>query len=175
VLGVGIVTLVAVVSLLPEWPYVTQSATGLPAGIRAVIPSGDPVTITYPYVTKYRTLPEIWQAEDGYRYRLLGGYALHPDATGAATLFPGAMVPDDLQRYLLHEQSSVVIGAGLPVATPTVAATRYALASNDVRLVLVDDDEPNSDQAIAVFTAALGPPTITTGSVTAWASRSGPR
>ena len=174
VLGVIVVALVAVVTLLPEWPYPTQSAVGLPVGVRTGIPSGDPVAITYPFVTKYRTLPEIWQAEDGYRFRLLGGYVLHPDASGTATIFPGPMVPADLQRYLLHEQSSVVIGSGPPVTTPTAAATKDALARNDVRLVLVDDTEPNSDWVIAVFMEALGPPTIATGSVTAWMSRAGP-
>jgi hypothetical protein len=84
------------------------------------------------------------------------------------------MVPAALQRYLLDQQSSVVIGSGPPPTTPTVAATRDALARNDVRLVLVDDTQPNSGNVIAVFTEALGPPDVSSGRVTAWVSRSGP-
>jgi hypothetical protein len=173
VIGVVLVALVVVVTQFPNWPYPTQSATGLPAAVRAVVPAGDPIAITYPYVTKYRYVPEMWQVEDGYRFRLLGGYALHPDATGAADLFPGPMVPAALQRYLLDKQGSVVIGSGPPPTTPTVAATRDALVRNNVRLVLVDDTQPDSDQVIALFTEALGPPEVSSGRVTAWVSRSG--
>ena len=60
----------------------TAPATGLPSNVLRAIPAGDPVTITYPYSTFLEPTPMLWQAEDGFDFRLLGGYAYHPDASG---------------------------------------------------------------------------------------------
>ena len=51
---------------------------------------------------------------------------------------------------------------------PTPAATRSALAGNDVRVVIVDRTEPNSGPVLQVFTNALGPPDVTSGKYSVW-------
>ena len=40
-----------VLTQLPQWPYSTKQESALPTALRAAIPEGDPVTITYPYPT----------------------------------------------------------------------------------------------------------------------------
>jgi hypothetical protein len=163
---------VAVISLFPSWPYTTQSAQALPQAVRARVPAGDPVAITYPFDTTFFTQPELWQADDGYAFKLLGGNAYHPDAAGKATLSPEIMEPDGLQRFLLHEQGSTVVGGGSPVTVPTPAAARSALALNHVRLVIVDRSEPNGHAVVQVLTSALGPPEVTSGQFSVWTSTS---
>ena len=79
----GALLTAAVITLLPAWPYPTQSEPALPqpesilpAALRTAIPARDPVTITYPYVTDFAPLePLEWQMDDRYSFRLLGGYA----------------------------------------------------------------------------------------------------
>jgi len=61
-----------------------------------LVPGGDPVAITYPYDTVYTMQPMLWQAEDGFDFRLLGGYAYHPDSVGSPYLLPLPMTPSGL-------------------------------------------------------------------------------
>jgi hypothetical protein len=172
VLLTSAVAAVTVITLFPNWPYTTQSAQALPQSVRARVPAGDPVAITYPFDTTFLTQPELWQADDGYAFKLLGGNAYHPDAAGKPTLSPEMMEPDGLQRFLLHEQGSTVVGGGSPITIPTSATTRSALALNHVRLVIVDRSEPNSDAVVQVFTSALGPPDVVSGQFSVWTGTS---
>ena len=38
-------------------------------------PTGDPVTVTYPYDTGFSPQPLEWQMDSDYSFRSLGGYA----------------------------------------------------------------------------------------------------
>ncbi len=105
VTGVALVVLVA--TQLPQWPYVKPLAPVLPTSIRQVIPPGDPVAITYPYADgSLVTQPLLWQADDGYRFRLTGGYSFHPDPSGGGWDYTDPMSPFGLQRFLFIQENS---------------------------------------------------------------------
>ena len=62
------------------------------------------MAITYPYPTHFTMQPMLWQTEDGFGFRLLGGYACnHPDAHGRPTLTPNVMHPSSLQQFLVGQ------------------------------------------------------------------------
>ena len=63
-----------------QWPQPFVAATpavALPASLRRAVPAGDPVAITYPYATGNTPQSMLWQAEDNFGFRLLGGYGYH--------------------------------------------------------------------------------------------------
>ena len=80
------------ITQLPQWPYASAEvdlegnaalpATALPAHLLHAIPAGDPVAITYPYDTFLHMNPMLWQAEDGFDFRLLGGSPYRPNWAG---------------------------------------------------------------------------------------------
>ena len=142
---------VLILTQLPPWPYTdsaielqghVQPATGLPSNVLRAIPAGDPVTITYPYSTFLETQPMLWQAEDGFDFRLLGGYAYHPDASGH-TFDADVMNPPGLQQFLANQSGRLagfgdLFGPSLPVSPKLVTVARTALSTYDVQLVIVD-------------------------------------
>jgi len=70
----AVTLVVLVISQLPLWPYASEPVRSLPAAISSAIPSGDPIAVTYPYALPVSTQPMLWQAQDGFSFRLLGGY-----------------------------------------------------------------------------------------------------
>jgi hypothetical protein len=176
---VGITLAVLVATQLPQWPNATPSAVALPANIRRAVPPGDPVTITYPYLTAFTLPPMLWQAEDGFGFHLLGGYAYHPDASGGPSLFPSVMDPLNLQRFLAGQDLATSFffqpyGPSLPVSPELVATTRTALSKYDVRLVIVDRSTGGSGPVMELFNDALGPPKLSAGQFSLWMDWHGP-
>jgi hypothetical protein len=172
---------IVVVTLLPRWPagaaYAAPRAVSLPAALSRDIPTGDPLTLTYPYAVnnplfkRFGTQPMVWQAQSGFRFRLLGGFAYHPTARGLPTLLPKSLRPGELTDFLMNSEG-LSPGAGqlsAPEVTPAlVEATRTALARYRVRLVLVDRSTPGSHAALDLFADALGPPQASIGRFTLW-------
>ncbi len=150
--------LVVVVSLLPAWPYAKTPARVLPPAVQDAVPAGDPVAVTYPYDTDYLTQPLLWQADAGFTFRLLGGYALHPGPGGGGTTLPARMSPPGLQEFLAGQEGIDLYGPPLPVAAPLVAATRAAFARYGIRLAIVDETVPGSAGVAALLDRAVGPP-----------------
>jgi hypothetical protein len=145
----GITLVVLVVTQLPQWPYVAPPAVALPAILRQAIPTGDPVAITYPFDTSYTSnQPMLWQAEDSFDFRLLGGYADHPDSSGHASILPSLMNPPGLQQFL----AGGLYGPTLFVSPKLVAGTRTALSRYDVRLVIVDRSVSGSGPVMELST-----------------------
>ena len=137
------------------------------------------MTITYPYLTAFSLQPMLWQAEDGFGFRLLGGYAYHPDASGGPSLFPSVMNPPNLQRFLAGQDFATsfffpIYGPSLPVSPELVATTRTALSKNDVRLVIVDRSAGGSGSVMELFNDALGPPKLSAGQFSLWMDWHGP-
>ncbi|MCU1489916.1 MAG: hypothetical protein JWM85_1321 [Acidimicrobiaceae bacterium] len=125
------VGLVAVVSLLPRWPYPSLSATALPAespaGL-AAIPAGTAV-LTYPYATQFTDTAMLWQADDGMRFKLFGSYILRRGARGLATALTRELLPIDVQA-MFSETTSPIALPGLPYLEPTnrtIVATRVVV------------------------------------------------
>ena len=178
VTGVALVVLVA--TQLPQWPYVKPLAPVLPTSIRRVIPAGDPVAITYPYADgSLVTQPLLWQADDGYRFRLTGGYSFHPDPSGGGWDYTDPMSPFGLQRFLFIQQNScspenpfrVPGGCGtIPLTPDLVATARTTLSKYDVRLVIVDRSTVGSGPVMKLFSEALGPPKLSSGHFSLWST-----
>lgn len=176
----GTTLVVLVATQLPQWPNATSSAVALPAVLRRAVPAGDPVTLTYPYDTAFTMEPMLWQAEDDYGFRLLGGYAYHPDTSGGPTLFPSVMNPPNLQRFLAGQNLAIDLFAGplygppLPVSPALVTTTRTTLSRYHVRLVIVDRSFEGSGPVMELFNDALGPPKLSAGPFSLWVDWHGP-
>lgn len=108
-----IVVLVVVAAvLLPRWPVADQPVATLPAAVRATVPPGNPVALTYPYTVQPDAAALGWQLDDGFRFQLLGGYGEHPEVLqGIYYVFPARMKPDDLQRFLAVQEGFLLYGA----------------------------------------------------------------
>jgi hypothetical protein len=127
---------VVVTTQLPRWPYPTTPASSLPAQIRRAIPAGDPVALTYPYprhtpgavqVLQDHTDPMLWQLEDNFDFRLLGGYAIrsgtsadanqdvNAGALAHAHVDPAPMDPRGLQQFLAYQEGITAYGCPTPV------------------------------------------------------------
>ncbi|MBV8988665.1 MAG: hypothetical protein JO372_08910 [Solirubrobacterales bacterium] len=163
---------VVAITQLPIWPprgpYAPQPVVALPAGL--CVPHGNPVTITYPYATFPDVQPMLWQAEDGFRFRILGGYAYRPTSEGSPTALPRIMNPSSLQQFLAGQEDAVGFGPPLPVNLKLVTSARATLERYDVRLIIVDRSTPGSTPVMELFTEALGPPQRSAGDFSMWAS-----
>jgi len=168
----AVVTLVVLVATqLPEWPgsYSSEPAVALPAVLTRAIPAGDPVAITYPYDTAKTNAPMLWQAEDDFRFRLLGGYAYHV-SSGYPSLVPSLMDPPGIQQFLANQGGVGIYGPEMPVSPKLVAATQSAVSNYDIRLVIVDRSLSGSPAVMDLFTIALGPPALSAGHFSMWAN-----
>ena len=181
VIFAGMTLVILVATQLPQWPrqsqYVARPPAVLPTSIKRAVPVGDPVAITYPYATTYTMQPMLWQVEDGFKFRLLGGYAYHPNSSGRPSLAPSVMSPSGLQQFLAGQDPLTVFayfktyGRPLPVTPELVATTRATLSKYDVGLVIVDRSVPGSGPVMRLFNDALGPPKLSTGHFSLWANR----
>ncbi len=154
----------------PQGPYVAQPVVALPSGLR--IPDGNPVTITYPYATFPNVQPMLWQAEDAFRFRILGGYAYRPTSEGSPTALPRIMNPSSLQQFLAGQEGAGGFGPPLRVNLRLVTTARATLDKYHVSLVIVDRSMPGSAPVMELFTKALGPPQRSAGDFSMWTSRS---
>lgn len=176
--GAALCTLVLAVfavTQIPRWPYASQPVQSLPAKIRSAIPSGDPLAITYPYGVWPFVEPMVWQAEDDFRFRLVGGYALHPDPQGGTTIDPNPLTPPDLTVFLERlEAFSPFLRAFNPTLTPQVVnsvlvqSARTTLHKYHVQVVIVDRSATAAGPAIDLFTGSLGRPTVSTQRFLLW-------
>lgn len=172
-----IVLVVLTVTLLPQWPYATTRAATLPAPIRHAIPAGDPVALTYPYATYFHTQPMVWQVNDDFDFRLLGGYGFQPwphsaDPSGYIgldrPLEPVPMDPAGLQRFLANQEGVTLYGPRPPLNSSLVAVTRATLSKYQVKVVIVNRRADGGRAVVKLFEMALGLPTATAGSFVLW-------
>jgi hypothetical protein len=172
-----IVLVVLAVTLLPQWPYATTRATTLPTQIRQAVPAGDPVALTYPYATYFHVQPMVWQVNDNFDFRLLGGYGFHPwprsaDPSGYLgldrPLEPVPMNPEGLQRFLANQEGVTLYGPRPALDSSLVAVTRATLSKYHVKVVIVDRSAHGSRLVVKLFKMALGLPTATARSFVLW-------
>ena len=171
------VLVVLAVTLLPQWPYATTRAATLPTRIRLAVPAGDPVALTYPYATYFHVQPMVWQVNDDFDFRLLGGYGVHPwpqsaDPSGYIgfdrPVEPVPMNPEGLQRFLANQEGVTLYGPRPPLNSSLVAVTRATLSKYNVKVVIVDRSAGGSRPVVKLFQMALGLPTATAGSFVLW-------
>lgn len=175
-LAAGVLVVLSV-TLLPQWPYARSRAVTLPTQIRQAIPAGDPVALTYPYATYFHVQPMVWQVNDDFAFRLLGGYGFHPwprsaDPSGwiglDRPLEPVPMNPAGLQQFLANQEGVTLYGPRPPLNSSLIDATRTTLSKYNVKVVLVDRLAAGSGPVEQLFQMALGAPTAAAGAFVLW-------
>jgi hypothetical protein len=152
------------VSILPALPLPTD-AVPLPSfftsGAAAGLPSHGSVLVA-PFTADFTaSAPMAWQAVSGMHYRMPGGYAMIPDASGNAHQGPPPTA-------LSHALQSIAAGSGAPPLTDTLRSQmRDDMRHWDVRAALVGP-MPHREQATALLTALLGCAPQSTGGVDVW-------
>ena len=165
----AVILTVLVVTWLPQWPYVRSQALTMPALVAGAVPPGDPVVLTYPFPTVLGMQAMMWQAEDDFNFRLLGGYSYHPTSSGAPTPYPSLMRPSEVQQFLTASDGFPVYGSAIPVSPQFVASTRTFLSRYHVRMVVVDRSVGNSGPVMELFNNALGRPKLSVSHFAVWA------
>lgn len=159
----GAVICVGAVSLGSLWwtyqvPLATESIS-LPRWFRTVattVPAGTTV-LTYPfsYPSEGVSQPMVWQAVDGMRFRLAGGYVKAPNVRGTPLAGTRQRQPYELLGTLSG-------GAAGPLPTGVSQAARRSLRAAlrrwGVDLVVVTGRGRDPGLAVRVFTSVLGSP-----------------
>jgi hypothetical protein len=150
--------LVAVAALVPVFVTfdvpLTVVPLRIPAYVRDVAPTlpADTVLLTVPFAFSGSAQPMLWQAVDGFHFRLAGAALKTPDA-GGGPVGPGA--PGSARRIL---SDLTVLAGPEPTGTPAqVAAVRRAIGQWHVGEVVVIDG-PGRDPVYAsgFLTMVLG-------------------
>jgi len=152
---------VVAVTLAPEWPYASAPATA-PAYLTSM-----PVTTgqTHPTVALLYPMPLFpidqalsWQALAGFRFDVIGGYALVPGTNGAPTPFPAPLAPFSVEAFLGGtEYGGPYLSTPVPALDTTlVDDTSVFLRRYHVGLVAVDRRAPRSAPVVRLFTLAVG-------------------
>jgi hypothetical protein len=157
-----------VVTQFPTWPYTAQPVVVLPSEILSAIPSGDPIALTYPYASPVAPQPMMWQAEAGFPFRLVGGYAEHPDVNGKPTGFPNPLNPPGIEGFLAGQEGYNPYLPPVPVTPELLASTQLALSSNNIQIVLVDSSAKGAGPVVDLFTQLLGSPSVSEGHFQLW-------
>jgi hypothetical protein len=173
----SIISLVPVVPLtMPSTSSVTPSFfTSLDA---SAIPSGA-VVLTYPYAYPvYNQQALLWQVNSDFRWRMLGAYASIPriaknHISHFVSVFPWPQPPESVPKFLEYWEgynsgSRDSVTDTFVTVTPQLAEkTRTYLHRYHVDAVIVDLATSQSNEALKLFRAALGAPTIE-GGVALW-------
>lgn len=140
----------ALFPLLPRWPY-QMTSLPMPAffttGAARSVPAGS-VLVPYPFPS-LQDVSMVWQANNGFRYRLPGGYVLLPGPGNTAI----AGVPSVTQGLL----DSAYTGQPLPALTDAVVCD----VADDLRTwgagtVVVTRLGASPDEALELFDTVLG-------------------
>ncbi len=162
--SVLLLSAVAIVLIIPAWPYATSDVRSTTPGF---FRSGDvmhippeSVALTYPYPNYPENQAMLWQAESSMQFRIVGGYALIPGDHGQADYGPAQVRPASVPRTLINFYQ------GGSSATPPATATdiRAFIHRYGIESVMVDPSVgAHPGAAAALFTTALGPPTFDGG------------
>ncbi len=162
--------LVAVAALVPV--FVTFDlplnvvALRIPAYLRDVQPTlpADTVLLTVPFAFSGSTQPMLWQAVDGFDFRLAGAALKTPNAAGGPV---GTGAPGSARRIL----ADLSVPAGPePTGTPAqIAALRRALGQWHVgEVVVIDGPARDPVYASGFLTKVLGTAPAYLGGAWAW-------
>jgi hypothetical protein len=171
---VGVLSVVAVISLIPAWPLANGSVA-VPTYFTSTavdrIPLGS-VALISPYPSVYELPPMLWQAEAGMRFKIIGGYGYFRDNTGAASLFPTALFPFDVEEWLWTEATGGAPYPGVPplakVDARFLAQVHTFLKRNGVGTVIWTSTGADASSVLQVFSEVLGPPSEASSSLAVW-------
>ncbi len=147
--GAALVSGVALLPLLPQWPYSAAPAR-VPAWFTtqaSTFPVGSTLVI-FPFAEAPDASAMLWQAVADVRFKMPGGYAVFRSASGSATF---ASAPSPLQ------QSLALCSMGQPISQ-SPSSIRSQLAAWHVRGVLVAPNYPGASCARNLMQSALGLP-----------------
>lgn len=166
----GTAVAVALVPLLPAWPY-GSSPPGAPAFFTSAaldrVPPGS-VALTYPYTQDPTDQAMLWQVAAHMRFKLMGGYVIIPGPPGTTSYDPFPPTLQSVPATLMADAGGTTPAAELPGATTaTPADVRRFVATYHVDTVLFDPIGAAPGKALALLEAALGPPRRG-GGVDAW-------
>lgn len=172
--GVALVLLAVAVMIPIWWTYqvpLAVTAVAEPAWFATAgrgVPAGS-VVLAYPFPFPAAGTAEamVWQAEDGMRFSLAGGYVKAPGAEGK----PLSQEPHTAASWLLAELSSPAPGP-LPSGTPAQLATlRGALRRWGVSYVVVTALGRDPRAATALLTKVIGRPPAVAHGARVWVLR----
>jgi len=160
---VALMGIAVLIPLVPNWPT-TQRPANVPSfftnGQAQEIPAGS-LAVTYPYPVTGTAYSQVWQADAGMRYRMLGGYAVGRDLNGAGTFFAQPTTIEYCFLQIWAHRSA-----------PDWLCNRHALAP-DLRMlgvtsVIVGARERHAALARSVVDSALGARPRFVGGVWLW-------
>jgi len=128
------------------------------------IPTGA-VVFTVPYPSYPSDQAMFWQAEDGMRFSLLGGYALRPDPNPLLNKTPLPTAPEAIAA-ILSRPSNFDISTGLLEAARQQLldfVTRY-----DVTAIVVDTTEAKPAATVADLVSSIFGPPLRSGPLDVW-------
>ena len=180
-LSVVVVGLVAVASLVPNWPTpTTPVSTALPAfftsSLSNEIPAGS-IVLTYPFDVSPENQPMLWQETDDFRWKLVGGYALAPKPSGRATFRPPALPPPRCRCFSPGRPWAGAVSTGrnrqrsTDGSSPSCASTSAATVSTRSSSTGSEWPPPRCFSCSSEPSASRGPKVVSTSGSTRRGSR----
>jgi hypothetical protein len=125
------------------------------------IPPGS-VLVLYPFPGAWSAETMVWQAENDFRYRIVGGYQNLPDGHGGFSHEGNLSVTRD---YL----NDLFFGRRPPELTPALRQAILAdLQDWQAETVAVDTSVQGAANAVELFTSLLGRPPTSEGGMAIW-------
>ncbi|HEV3328281.1 MAG TPA: hypothetical protein VGZ33_02695, partial [Acidimicrobiales bacterium] len=183
---VGVAVVAVALSLAPAHPY-PSSSTNVPAWLDSaqgvdLVPAGS-VVLFYPYPLLTDNQPMLFQAVDGFRYKIVGGQGIV--ATSRADrhaigplwpyLLPAVFLRGSTGELATPPHRTVFALPPLPSRdAATVREFRTFASVNGITAIVVNEARSIGAQlAIAYLTDAFGPPTLAAGgTIAVWPSAS---
>ncbi len=165
------VLLVALLPLVPKWPYPSFTAstpTFFTSSDVDRVPAGG-IVLTYPYSDNPDADGMLWQAESSMRFRIVGGYALVAGPGHLASYNPFPAIGASVPATLVADYRGTTPPSVLPGATrATPADVRAYLARYGIGTVLAQPVGVHPGAAYSLLTAALGTRPQRIGGVDGW-------
>ena len=159
ILGVAILVPLAIVALIPSWPYTAAARSSVPYFFRSAqvkeVPVGSTI-LTYPFPQYPQNQAMAWQAVSGMRFKEVGTYAILRAANGRATFTAQYLPPTSVQRYHCQERfTGATTDPRIPTAKLVVDIRTY-ISTYHISAVIIqvsDPVVPGVSEVRAVFNA----------------------
>lgn len=169
-LAAGAVGVVALLPLVPHYPYRSKPAAIPPYFFsdanRAIAPGS--VVLTYPYDVDPANQAMVWQAVGGMRFRIFGGQASRPGRDGRATSDVAELMPAAVQQLFTDARFGGTRAAEFALGPKTLGAVRTFLVRYQVGTVAIEPFGLDPSLAVRGITRALGRPPRREGGVDLW-------
>jgi len=163
--------LAAAISLLPNWPNrMVDVDTAVPAFFTSssarAVPDGA-VVLTFPFPQYPFDRAMLWQADDDWRWKIIGGYALIPGRV-APTELPPPLQPRVVQILLAAldrpgGRPHGVTSKPMPKNSVLVRDLRAYVRRNGITEIIFQPVGRDPGLVLSAFEGAFGPPTKAAG------------